>query len=132
MEVAGTSQIEGANFAADELETAIKAETPHQLLTRSQKQANAAIRTYRTIAELPDDRPISTVLIKYIHASIVTGCDDDHCPPGVIRQTDQNVTFGVPKHRGVPGGKKCEVMLDRLTQEAATTLRDRATITTHY
>ena len=123
MEVAGTSQIEGADFAANELDTAIKAETPEQLLTRSQRQANAAVRTYRKIAEVPDDRPISTVLIKYIHASIVTGCDDDHCAPGVIRRADHNVTFGVPKHRGVTGGKNCETALDRLTEELATTFR---------
>ena len=123
MEVAGTSQIEGADFAANELDTAIKAETPEQLLTRSQRQANAAVRTYRKIAEVPDDRPISTVLIKYIHASIVTGCDDDHCAPGVVRQADHNVTFGVPKHRGVTGGKNCETALDRLAEELATTFR---------
>ena len=123
MEVAGTSQIEGADFAANELDTAIKAQTPEQLLTRSQRQANAAVRTYRQIAEIADDRPISAVLIKHIHASIVTGCDEDHCAPGVVRQADQNVTFGVPKHRGAPGGKKCEAMLDRLSEELATTFR---------
>ena len=70
MEVAGTSQIEGADFAANELDAAISAATTEQLLTRSQKQANAAVRTYRQIAEIPDDRPISTVLIKHIHISI--------------------------------------------------------------
>ena len=124
MEVAGTSQIEGADFAANELDTAISAATTEQLLTRSQKQANAAVRTYRQIADIPDDRPISTVLIKHIHISLVTGCDDDHCAPGGIRQADQNVTFGVPKHRGAPGGQRCEALLDRLTQELATAFKD--------
>ena len=38
MEVAGTSQIEGADFAANELDAAIKAEMPEQLLTRSQNR----------------------------------------------------------------------------------------------
>ena len=123
MEVAGTSQIEGADFAAHELDAAIQSETPEQLLTRSQKQANAAVRTYRKIAEIPDDRPLSAVLIKYIHASIVTGCDDDHCAPGVTRRADQNVTFGFPKHRGVTGGKECEKAFDRLATELATTFR---------
>ena len=124
MEVAGTSQIEGADFAANELDTAIQSETPEQLLTRSQKQANAAVRTYRQIAEIADDRPVSTVLIKFVHASIVSGCDDDHCPPGVIRRADENVTFGAPKHRGVTGGKDCANAFDRLAEELATTFRD--------
>jgi hypothetical protein len=38
MEVAGTSQIEGAEFAGNELDVAIKAETPEELLTRSQNR----------------------------------------------------------------------------------------------
>jgi Fic family protein len=82
------------------------------------------VRTYRLIAEVPDDRPITPVLIKHVHASIVSGCDEDHCPPGIIRAADQNVTFGLPKHRGVPGGKRCEDALDCLTGELSTTFRD--------
>ena len=39
-EVAGTSQIEGADFTDRELEEALK-ETPEQLVTRSQKQASS-------------------------------------------------------------------------------------------
>ena len=76
------------------------------------------------IAEVPDDRPISTAVIKFIHASIVTGCDDDHCAPGAIRQADHNVTFGVPMHRGVTGGKDCETALNRLAEELATTFQE--------
>ena len=55
MEVAGTSQIEGADFAANELEIAMKSVSPQQLITRSQKQASAATRTYRWIADIPED-----------------------------------------------------------------------------
>lgn len=106
-EVAGTSRIEGADFTENELEEALQ-ETPEQLLTRSQRQAHAAVKTYRWIASLADDRPISADLIRKIHAFIVTGADDDHCPPGILRGKDQNVVFGRPRHRGVEGGAECE------------------------
>ena len=107
-EVAGTSRIEGADFTDHELDEALK-ETPKQLLTRSQKQAHAAIQTYRWIATIPDDQPISTELILEIHRKMVTGADDDHCPPGKIRGQDENVNFGQPRHRGTNGGTDCEV-----------------------
>lgn len=106
-EVAGTSRIEGAEFTERELEAAMK-ETPEQLVTRSQRQAHAAVTTYRWIATLPHDRPIDGELIRAIHRSIVEGADDDHCPPGRLRSADQNVTFGVPRHRGCEGGTECE------------------------
>ncbi len=86
MEVAGTSRIEGADFAANELEVALQAETPEQLVTRSQRQANAAVRTYRKIANIPEGRPIAVDLIREIHRSIVFGCDDDHCGSGIPRK----------------------------------------------
>lgn len=112
-EVAGTSRIEGADFTENELEEALR-ETPEQLLTRSQRQAHAAIKTYRWIASLPDDRPIDADVIRRIHSLIVTGADDDHCPPGVLRGKDQNVVFGRPPHRGVEGGLECERAFARL------------------
>jgi len=108
-EVAGTSRIEGAEFTEREFEIAVRADvTPEQLLTRSQQQANSAMQTYRWLSALPDDRPFSPDLILEIHRRIVTGCDDDHCPPGVLRSRDHNVTFGIPRHRGVEGGIVCE------------------------
>ena len=48
LEVAGTSRIEGAEFTERELDIAMK-ETPEQLRTRSQRQAHAAMQTYRWI-----------------------------------------------------------------------------------
>jgi len=117
MEVSGTSRIEGADFAANELEVAIKAETSEELRTRSQKQAQAAVRTYRWIATVPDDVPVNEQLICAVHKLIVTDCDDDHCAPGTIRWDDQNVTFGNPKHRGAIGGKECETAFKRLAAE---------------
>lgn len=105
-EVAGTSRIEGAEFTDRELEVALK-ETAEQLLTRSQRQAHAAMQTYRWIATIPDDRPITADLICDIHRRIVTGADDDHCPAGKIRERDQNVTFGSRRHRGAEGGDEC-------------------------
>lgn len=126
MEVSGTSQIEGADFVENELEEAIRAETPEQLLTRSQRQANAAARTYRQLAHIQDDQPITVDLIRTIHRSIVHGCDDDHCEPGALRQSDHNVTFGTPRHRGVEGGKPCSAALERLTREVAASFGEHA------
>lgn len=113
-EVAGTSRIEGAEFTERELDAAMK-ETPEQLHTRSQRQAHAALMTYRWIAQIPADRPIDRDLILMIHRRIVTGADDDHCPPGELRRRDQNVNFGVPRHRGVDGGGKCERAFEAFT-----------------
>lgn len=106
MEVNGTSRIEGADFAGNELDQALQ-ESPEQLLTRSQRQAHAAVSTYRWLATIPPDKPIDAALILEIHRRIVTGADDDHCPPGQLRKQDQNVTFGMPSHRGVSGGADC-------------------------
>ncbi|MGE4505216.1 MAG: Fic family protein [Desulfovibrionaceae bacterium] len=113
-EVAGTSRIEGAEFADGELEEAMEKD-PKELLTRSQRQAHAAVRTYRWIATVPDDRPVDQSLVLEIHANMVTGADDDHCPPGTLRTTDHNVTFGMPRHRGASGGEECEHAFLRFT-----------------
>ena len=122
-EVAGTSRIEGAEFTERELDAAMR-ETPQQLETRSQKQAAAALATYQWIAALPADRPIDDALIADVHRRIVTGCDDDHCPPGQIRKADENVTFGAPRHRGVEGGDACADAMRRLTEAARTIFRE--------
>jgi Fic family protein len=114
-EVAGTSRIEGAEFTERELEAAMK-ETPEQFLTRSQKQARAAVHTYRWIAKLPSDRPMNRDLILEIHRRIVTGADDDHCPPGQLRGRDEHVHFGSPRHRGAEGGDECERAFDAFTR----------------
>jgi Fic family protein len=105
-EVAGTSRIEGADFTERELDAAL-AETAEDLLTRSQRQARAAKNTYLWIAALPDDRPLDAELVFEIHRRIVTGADDDHCQPAVLRGPDENVNFGQPRHRGVDGGDAC-------------------------
>ena len=106
-EVAGTSRIEGADFTEREFEEAVAGDTPEEHFSRSQRQARAAMNTYRWIESIPHDRPINEDLIKEIHRRIVTGCDDDHCPPGELRGGGQNVTFGRPRHRGVEGGSEC-------------------------
>ncbi|MEO8677702.1 MAG: Fic family protein [Vicinamibacterales bacterium] len=122
-EVAGTSRIEGAEFTDRELDAAMR-ESAQQLETRSQKQAAAALATYQWIAALPADRPIDEGLIADVHRRIVTGCDDDHCPPGQLRKADENVTFGAPRHRGVDGGDACADALRGLTEAARTIFRD--------
>ena len=105
-EVAGTSRIEGADFTEGELEAAISTESIEQLHTRSQKQAAATVKAYRWIAGLENDRPITEDLICNIHRLIITNADDDHCPPGVLKD-GQNVVFGAPRHRGCEGGEQC-------------------------
>lgn len=108
-EVAGTSRIEGADFTERELDEAIRPDaTPADLITRSQRQAHSAMQTYRWLSTVPADRPVTPDLIREIHRLLVTGCDDDHCPPGELRGRDHNVTFGIPRHRGVEGGPPCE------------------------
>ena len=75
------------------------------------------MNAYRWIEKLPHDRPINEDLIREIHGRIVTGCDDDHCPPGQLRGGGQNVTFGRPRHRGVEGGSECSDAIQRLIRE---------------
>ena len=123
-EVAGTSRIEGADFTEREFEEAVASSPPEGPLTRSQKQARAAMQTYRWIASLAVDRPITDELIKEIHRRIVTGCDDDHCPPGQLRGGDQNVTFGRPRHRGASGGRDCATAFRQLLTAVNQEFRD--------
>ena len=111
-EVAGTSRIEGADFTENELDAAMAA-TPGQLHTRSQRQAAAAVKAYRWIASLPDDYRANEDLILNIHRLVITGADDDHCPPGRLRGQDENVTFGSPRHRGARGGEECGTAFTR-------------------
>ncbi len=122
-EVAGTSRIEGAEFTDQELELALK-ETPDELFTRSQKQAHAVVKTYRWIAGLPQDRPITKDLIFEIHRTIVTGADDDHCPSGKLRKKNQNVHFGISKHRGVEGGRACDMAFHQFSKAIQKEYRD--------
>ncbi len=134
-EVAGTSRIEGAEFTERELDAAMR-ETPEQLETRSQKQAAAAVATYRWIATLPTDFPIDQNLIRDVHRRLVTGCDDDHCVPGQLRAPDENVTFGAPRHRGVEGGEHCAEAMRQLAESVQTSFRAHdpliQALTLHY
>ena len=114
-EIAGTSRIEGADFTERELDTALS-EDADALKTRSQRQARAAKLAYKWIAEQPNGRPIDTTVIKTIHEYMVRDADDDHCPPGITRRRDENVTFGVPKHRGAEGGTECDQALVSLAK----------------
>ncbi|MGD0820225.1 MAG: Fic family protein [Desulfomonilia bacterium] len=122
-EVAGTSRIEGAEFTEKELDAAMR-ETPEQLETRSQRQAAAAVATYRWIAGLPGERGVDEALIFEVHKRIVTGCDDDHCAPGKLRGRDENVTFGTPRHRGATGGQECVRAFRKLAEAARTGFQD--------
>jgi len=121
-EVAGTSRIEGADFTDNELNAAMD-ESTEELHTRSQRQAAAAVKTYRWIKDLPEDFPANADLILSIHRLIVTGADDDHCPPGQLRGKDENVTFGSPKHRGVTGGEECEIAFGRFSESIDNEMR---------
>ena len=121
-EVAGTSRIEGAEFTERELDAALR-ESAEQLHTRSQRQARAAVQAYRWIASLPEDRPVDSDMIREIHRRIIEGADDDHCPPGQLRQRDQNVVFGVPRHRGAEGGEECGAMFAMLAESIRSEFR---------
>jgi cell filamentation protein, protein adenylyltransferase len=123
LEVAGTSRIEGAEFSERELEAAL-GDTPEGRLTRSQRQAAAALATYRWISTIPSDRPVDSELFTQVHRRIVTNADDDHCPPGQLRGRDQNVTFGTPPHRGCEGGEECGEALESLLQALRGPFRD--------
>jgi Fic family protein len=118
-EVAGTSRIEGADFTEKELDAAM-VETPEQLHTRSQRQAAAAVRTYRWISKLPLDKIVDENLIRNVHRLIITGADDDHCPAGELRRKDYNVTFGMPMHRGAEGGTECKTAFQSLCRAMQT------------
>jgi Fic family protein len=122
-EVAGTSRIEGAEFTEKELDAAMR-ETPEQLETRSQKQAAAAVGTYRWVASLPPDRPVDQELVREVHRRLVTGCDDDHCAPGQLRRADENVTFGAPRHRGAEGGEECARAFHEMAEAVRTRFRE--------
>lgn len=123
-EVAGTSRIEGAEFTDNELDLAIAPASVEDEMTRSQKQARAAVNTYRWIAKLDPQQPITTDLILEIHRRIVTGCDDDHCEPGALRTDGSNVTFGSPRHRGADGGKECRIAFAALAQALSGEFRE--------
>ncbi len=116
MEVAGTSRIEGAEFTEQELDEALSSDESSELATRSQRQARAAAGTYRWVSAIPDGRPVDEALICEIHRRMVTGCDDDHCSPGRLRQPDNDVTFGVQRHRGCAGGEQCRLAFSNLTR----------------
>lgn len=122
-EIEGTSRIEGAEFSKSELDAALK-ETADELFTRSQKQARAALRAYKWIAELPKDLAVNKDLILAVHRLIVIGADDDHCPPGKIRTEGQNVNFGSPKHRGADGGEQCATAFDALAHAVQRQFKD--------
>lgn len=114
-EIAGTSRIEGAEFTDRELDAALQA-APVDLRTRSQRQARAAMETYRWIAAEGVKRPVNAGTILEIHRRIVTGADDDHCPPGFLRSGDQNVNFGQPRHRGAEGGVECRTAFEAFAE----------------
>lgn len=123
LEIAGTSRIENAEFIGRELEEAIQAESPEHLRTRSQRQARAAATAYAWVASRPLEGPVTVRVIRELHALIVRDCDDDHCPPGILRTAGQNVTFGLPRHRGVKGGRDCEEALGALCDQLASEFR---------
>jgi Fic family protein len=67
---------------------------------------------------------------------MVTGADEDNCAPGELRGRDQNVTFGVPRHRGAEGGDECHLALAKLCDSIAGEFREHDALiqahATHY
>ena len=120
LEAVGTSRIEGAEFTQREQDEALAPDIPVGVgLTHSQRQLRAANAAYRWIQSLPANRPVTAELVLGIHRSIVTGCDDDHCEPGATRSAGSNVTFGMPRCRGVEGGDNCQATFGALVEAIA-------------
>ena len=115
LEAVGTSRIEGAEFTQREQDEALMPDASERPdLTHSQRQLRAANETYRWLRSLPPDQPVSAELILDIHRSVVTGCDDDRCEPGATRAAGDNVTFGMPRCRGIEGGDGCRAAFNAL------------------
>ena len=115
LEAVGTTRIEGAQFTPREEEEALSAgEDARAALTHSQRQLRAASDTYAWMREQSAHRPVTADLILDIHRRIVTGCDDDHCEPGALRRSDNNVTFGNPQCRGAEGGDSVSAAFEQL------------------
>ena len=109
LEAAGTSRIEGAEFTPQEENEALSPDAVNRTdLTYSQRQLRAAEATYRWIASQPQERPVNRDFMLEVHQRIVTGCEDDHCEPGALREHGYNVTFGLPRCRGAEGGDDCQ------------------------
>ena len=124
LEAVGTSRIEGAEFTEREQEQALRHDAPAiGGLTHSQLQLRCADATYRWLRAQPLDRPVTAEFISDIHRRIVTGCDDDHCTPGALRSNDANVTFGMPRCRGVAGGDDCADAFGALTAAVGSEFR---------
>ena len=115
LEAVGTTRIEGAQFTPREEEEALSVgEDARAALTHSQRQLRAASDTYAWIRDQSANRPVTADLILDIHRRIVTGCDDDHCEPGALRRSDNNVTFGNPLCRGAEGGDSVSAVFEQL------------------
>ena len=115
LEAVGTTRIEGAQFTPREEEEALSVgEDARAALTHSQRQLRAASDTYAWMREQSANRPVTADLILDIHRRIVTGCDDDHCEPGALRRSDNNVTFGNPQCRGAEGGAPVSAAFEQL------------------
>ena len=78
--------------------------------------SNVGRRRGGWIPGIPNDMPITKELICEIHRRIITGADDDHCGPGLIRRQDHNVHFGSPQHRGAAGGAECNDAFDKMME----------------
>lgn len=122
-EVAGTTMIEGATFAGDELDAALDRQTPAEMATRSQKQAISAKKAYGWVEGAPTDFPAEQAILE-IHRLMVTGCDDDHCAPGQLRGEAQEVTFGRPPRGGAKGGSETREAFKALVSAANGAFRE--------
>ena len=117
LEAAGTSRIEGAEFTPREQEEALAPDASERAdLSHSQRQLRSANDAYRWMRSQPANRPVTAEFALRLHRLIVTGCDDDHCEPGATRAAGSNVTFGMPRCRGVEGGNDCRDAFDALVK----------------
>ena len=137
LEATGTSRIEGAEFTPQEENEALAPGSETRTdLTYSQRQLRAAEAAYQWIVSQPPERPVNSDFVLEVHRRIVTGCEDDHCAPGSLRENDYNVTFGSPTCRGAEGGDNCHNAFHAFCNAIAGEFREHDPIiqamATHY
>ncbi len=112
-EVFGTTRIEGVEVTEQEFQEAL--EKPFEFLKlKNQREIKAADNAYKWISKLQVGAPITKELLMNIHRQITRGIEDSEYKPGRIRESDDNVIYGTPIHRGANGGDECQEMINEL------------------
>lgn len=111
-ELSSTSRIEGAEFTEEELDNIFNQPntSAEEGETRSQKELINLKKTYEWLVDIPE-KLLTEDLIFETHKKIIKGIGGSEI--GKVR-TSNNVTFGMPAHRGAEGGKECQQAFKKL------------------